>query len=275
MEQPRPLLSSLILTRRDYSAGIPNRPESRAVREALEGQACFKPGRRCITHKSFFPARETNQTEQVSGLDRIEWTFFSITLDPALYMPVLQFAPLEMVFPGSTDTLPGLINTNGGEGTGEGFDVLLNGYLSRSIDHWKRRCVVYYTAREYPGTWLLEFWFYYPFDVGGRGRHFHDSEHVFVEVDVLGGWVRRVLGAGHGAFAGNNIYDATGSNAVPVDLPLLVAVEMGKHATAPDIDRDFLFTPGIDENYYGNRAKVWAFAMPLATTTSCSRTNGR
>ena len=243
-------------------------PESRAVREAIEGNPCTDfvsaspPStlrrirhRRCI--KSAFEGADNVKPTQPP--DRLaSWHYFSVTPNPSVYLPALQFAAQEQVFPGSLDTLSKLKHELMGDDNGAvSRDALLHSYLSKPIDKWKKDCLVYYEIMKYRGSWLFEFWFYYPFDVGDLGDHLHDSEHVFVEVDVLGGWVRRVIGAGHGNLAGNNIYDATLANAVPVDLPLMVAVELGKHATAPDIDRDFVFTPGVDENYYAERAKVW------------------
>ena len=117
--------------------------------------------------------------------------------------------------------------------------------------------VVYYHVVPFDGTWLIEYWTYWPFDTGDMDHHLHDSEHFFVEVSALGGAVQRVFGAGHGSLSGNNIYDATKPNATPIDLPIVASVEFRKHATAPEIDGDFVFTPGIDENYYAERAKVW------------------
>src|SRR5206468_1440916 len=29
----------------------------------------------------------------------------------------------------------------------------------------------------YDGSWLLEYWFYYPFDLNGLDQHIHDTEH--------------------------------------------------------------------------------------------------
>ena len=265
------------LTRKDRYYVI-DRPESRAIHDALRQDAGCNPSpgqpelgnvsppisrQRCIT--TFQPAEAVSHKEgNPPRSDAMDWKYYRVALNPELYLPALQFAPLEQVFPGRIDTLDKLI---GGKADS---DTLLHNYISHSTEHWKKNCVVYYKVVEYPGTWLLEFWFYYPFDVGQQGGHLHDGEHVFVEVDVLGGWVRRIMGAGHGALAGNNIYDATKHGAAPADLPLLVMVEMGKHATAPDIDRDFVFTPGIDENYYGERAKSGAFGTLLAaTTTTC------
>jgi hypothetical protein len=112
---------------------------------------------------------------------------------------------------------------------------------------------------------VVQYWFYYPFDVGGLGAHLHDPEHVFVEIDKLGGTVRRVVGAGHGYVAGNNIYSADRAGALPVDLPLFAMVELGKHGTAIDIDRDGTFTPGLDENEYRERAKIWGVRDVIGT----------
>ncbi|HSC26682.1 MAG TPA: hypothetical protein VLD67_05380 [Vicinamibacterales bacterium] len=47
-------------------------------------------------------------------------------------------------------------------------------------------------------------------------------------------------------------------------LPLCVIVEQGKHATAPDIDG--VFTSGVDENQYRERAKIWGVRDVIGTT---------
>ena len=134
---------------------------------------------------------------------------------------------------------------------------LLGRYLRQTLEARRKECTIYFRVQSDPGAWTIEYWLYYPFDVGGLKGHLHDPEHVFVEVDKLGGFVRRVIGAGHGFFAGNNIYAATRLRATPVDFPLFVMVESNKHASAPDINRDGIFTPGVDENEYRERAKVW------------------
>lgn len=250
------------LTRKERRYGGVAIPEARAVREALEPVDPCKPAqgpeaagvprqsrsRRCI-ERFFTPA---SRVTPISGVAD-GWQYFRVTPTPALYLPALQLAPLEDVFPSPIDTLSQLKV----EESGAVFHQRLHAYLAQPVADRKKDCTVYQHVTSYPGTWLIEFWFYFPFDSGGQGPHLHDSEHVFVEVDALGGWVRRVMGAGHGQLAGNNIYEAFQSGAVPADLPLLAMVELAKHATAPDIDRDFNFTPGIDENFYSERSKVW------------------
>ena len=76
-------------------------------------------------------------------------------------------------------------------------------------------------------------------------------------MDKLGGAVRRVIGAGHGYLAGNNVFTTDRPGAPAATLPLFAMVELSKHATATDMDRDGTFTPGVDENEYRERAKIW------------------
>jgi len=120
-----------------------------------------------------------------------------------------------------------------------------------------RRCNVYYRTTSYPGSWLIEFWYYYPFDEGNPHAHFHDSEHMFIEVDKLGGTVRNVFASDHDSFVPNNLYSTLIPGAHPVDLPLYATVEFGKHAMAPDLNRDGRFTRGVDDNLHLEPYAVW------------------
>src|SRR5204863_4051252 len=144
-------------------------------------------------------------------------------------------------------------------------DRLYDRYLREGVAAHRAVCNYYVTTQSIAGSWLLEYWLYYPFDVGGLGSHPHDPEHIFVEVDKLGGDVHRVIGAGHGYMAGNNIFSAGRAGAPPIELPIFAIVELGKHASAPDVDRDGVFTPGIDENTYNERAKVWGVRDVIGT----------
>jgi hypothetical protein len=94
---------------------------------------------------------------------------------------------------------------------------------------------------------------------------------MFVEVDKLGGTVRRIAGAGHGDWAPNNIFHTFAPDSIPVTLPIFGIVELGKHATAPDVNKDGVFTPGIDSNSYWDAAKVWGIRDTTGTTDSSIR----
>ncbi len=118
----------------------------------------------------------------------VSWSFFRVKPELPLYAPVLEFAKDEPAYPSDTsiwDTLNPLTRGTTREAYQEAYDSL-------GKERW-RRCKVYFRATSYPGSWLLEYWYYYPFDEGRPHRHIHDSEHVFIEVDKLGGAVRSFL----------------------------------------------------------------------------------
>jgi hypothetical protein len=191
-----------------------------------------------------------------------DWRFFRVATDEDLYAPVLEFARRETVFPSAFDMLAGLKRASpGANSVGELYERYLR------LDNGTKRgaCTIHFRTHSSWGSWFIEYWFYYPFDVGGLDSHLHDPEHLFVEVDKLGGRVSRVIGAGHGYLAGNNIYSAERAGAFAADLPLFAIVELGKHATAPDMDRNGVFTPGLDENEYRERAKVWGVRDVIGT----------
>ena len=210
--------------------------------------------------------RESAETLAAQGSGPLEWQFFRVSPDEALYAPVLEMTASEDVFPSAFETLQSLGKV---AGTGHfATDALLQRYLRVDVKTRKERCTIYYRTRSTAGSWVIEYWMYYPFDVGGLGAHLHDPEHFFVEVDKLGGTVRKPIGAAHGYFAPNNIYTADLRGAVAVNLPIFAMVEQYKHATAPDIDRDRVFTPGIDENEYKERAKVWGVRDVIGTNNN-------
>jgi hypothetical protein len=114
---------------------------------------------------------------------------------------------------------------------------------------------------------VIQFWLYYVADVG-TGSHEGDSEHAFLFIDQTGsgasttrrlrtsGAVRAVVGAGHTGDTANNIL-ATGSlesptGVMPATLPrhMPLLVELGKHATTPDLTMDGRFNSGIDSNVF-------------------------
>jgi len=103
----------------------------------------------------------------------------------------------------------------------------------------------------------MEYWFYYPFDEGKSHPHIHDSEHLFIEVDKLGGTVRNVFASAHDSFVPNNLYSTLVKDAPPVALPLFAMVELAKHAMAPDLNHDGRFTRGVDDNLHNELYAFW------------------
>jgi hypothetical protein len=211
--------------------------------------------------------KEASETSASDGEAVADWRFYRVAPDEELYAPVLQFARWESVFPGRFDTT----ETQGGgrlpakAARHAVVQGLFDRYLRMDLEERRRRCTIYVRTRSNPGTWTIEYWLYYPFDVGGLGSHLHDPEHLFVEVDKLGGTVRTVIGAAHGFLAGNNIYSTDYPGAVIPEMPLFASVELFKHATATDMDRDGIFTPGLDENRYRERAKIWGLRDVMGT----------
>ncbi len=201
-----------------------------------------------------------------------DWRFFNAKVDSKLYVPVLQILQNELIRPSAFEVWNELVPPAVAATRGATSKVTesLQRELFRLYQIRRPPCVIYTDRPKESshGSWVVEYWFYYPFDVGGVGAHLHDSEHLFVEVDKLGGTVRRVAAAGHGMWAPNNIYHTYQPNAIPVSLPLFAIVEYGKHATAPDIDGDGWFTPGMDSNNYYDSAKVWGVRDTIGVTDS-------
>lgn len=217
-----------------------------------------------ITRHAEALVRESARTAAAEDQPLSEWQFFRVAVDASLYAPVLELSRRETVFPSTFDTLERLEKSVARRG--EPFaELLYDRYLREGAAAHRAACNYYVTTQSTGGSWLLEYWLYYPFDVGGLGSHPHDPEHIFVEVDKLGGDVRRVIGAGHGYMAGSNMFTAGHAGAPSIQLPLFVIVELGKHASAPDVDRDGVFTPGLDENTYTERAKVWGVRDVIGT----------
>jgi hypothetical protein len=92
-----------------------------------------------------------------------------------------------------------------------------------------------------------------------------------VEVDKLGGQVSAVLAAAHSANTPNNLYLANQPDTEPATLPLFVFVEKGKHAMAPDINRDHIFSPGVDVNMSAESPQVWGVRDVIGQTDSHMR----
>jgi hypothetical protein len=187
------------------------------------------------------------------GARSIQWSFFHVTPESALYAPVLELAPKEPDYPTDVGIWDLITPLAQGATTREQFHAAYDSLGAERL----RRCSVYYRASSYPGSWLLEYWYYYPFDEGRPHPHFHDAEHVFVEVDKLGGPVRSVLANAHDSLAPNNLYSTFLLGAKPVDLPLYAFSELGKHAMSPDIDGDGRFRRGIDVNNASDQYEVW------------------
>jgi hypothetical protein len=147
--------------------------------------------------------REAADTSAATEGPITDWHFFRVVADEHLYAPVLQFARQETVFPSAFETLDALNGARSDVGRHDSADALYDRYLRLSLKARRNGCTVYFRTLSAPGSWFVEYWLYYPFDVGGFGSHVHDPEHMFVEVDKLGSAVRRVIGAGHGYMAGN------------------------------------------------------------------------
>ena len=202
------------------------------------------------------------------ALPAMEWTFFHVVPDVLLYAPILETASQERVFPSSVhlwEKLRSELDVSPTAVSGkEEVDAYLRAYL-RLGEARKAECTLYERVSSYSGSWLIEYWIYSLFDVGGLEPHPHDSEHLFVEVDKLGGTIAALFGGAHGKYAPNNTYLILDDKGYPLELPLFAMVELGKHATAPDVNRDGVFTPGLDENYFKESAKVWGIRDAFGT----------
>jgi hypothetical protein len=187
-----------------------------------------------------------------SGAPDIKWTFYRVKADPELYAPVLEFADGEPDYPGDINVWDE-IRPQSRDASLQDYRTT---YASMGDRRWSR-CTTYVRTISYPGTWLIEYWFYYPFDEGKAHPHLHDSEHFFVEVDKLGGTVRNVFASDHDSFVPNNLYSTLVKGAPPLSLPLFATVELGKHAMAPDMDHDGRFERGIDDNMHPESYAFW------------------
>ena len=118
----------------------------------------------------------------------VEWEVRRIRPEPELYVPVLQMADTEKVLPapaniwsvvmGRKDATPPsgsqdlpaqqqqpVITSNRDE------QMLFRNYLA--MQRSQPLCGIYHRVLSYPGTWLFQFWLYYPFDYGGVSSHLH------------------------------------------------------------------------------------------------------
>jgi len=192
-----------------------------------------------------------NLREQTHSAELI-WSFYRVKANNGLYAPVLEFAEAEPDYPSDVnfwEEIKPLAHGNSAED-------YRTAYASMGNKRWSR-CTIYVRMLSFPGTWVIEYWFYYPFDEGKAHPHIHDSEHFFVEVDKLGGTVRNVFASDHDSFVPNNIFSTLVKNAPPVTLPLFATAELGKHAMAPDMDHDGRFTRGVDDNLHIEPYSFW------------------
>lgn len=213
--------------------------------------------------------------------DELTWSFYRVVPNAEPYAPVLEFADGEPDYPSDVDVWKEIKPLTHGNST----EDYRTAYASLGDRRWSR-CTYYVRTISYPGTWLIEYWFYYPFDEGKPHSHIHDSEHLFVEVDKLGGAVRNVFASDHDSFAPNNLYSTLVKGSRPVNLPLFAMAELGKHAMAPDMNHDGRFTRGVDDNLHTQSYAFWGlrdrstkfhFMMEpyLASMSLPRRRNGR
>jgi hypothetical protein len=182
----------------------------------------------------------------------LAWSFYRVAVDADLYAPVLEFAPDEPAYPSDVDIWQEIRPLAHGTSR-QAYEAA---YASIRDQLWSR-CTSYVRTLSFPGTWLIEYWFYYPFDEGRPHPHIHDSEHIFVVVDKLGGTVRSVFASDHDSFVPNNLYSTQVKDSRPIALPLFAMVELGKHAMAPDLNHDGHFTPGVDDNLHREHYSFW------------------
>jgi len=182
----------------------------------------------------------------------VAWSFYRLAANVELYAPILEFASGEPDYPSDVDIWDDIRPLSHGT-TRQAYETA---YASMGDRRWSR-CASYIRTISYPGTWLIEYWFYYPFDQGKPHSHIHDSEHMFVEVDKLGGTVRNVFASDHGSFAPNDIYSTLPADSSPVPLPIYAMVELAKHAMAPDINHAGHFSREVDDNLHKELYSSW------------------
>jgi hypothetical protein len=190
--------------------------------------------------------------DQKTRSSEFVWSFYRLTVNTELYAPVLESAPGEPDYPNDVEIWQEIRPL----AHGASRKAYQAAYASLGDRRWSR-CTSYVRTISYPGTWLIEYWFYYPFDEGPLHPHIHDSEHIFVEVDKLGGTVRNFFASDHDSFVPNNLYSTLVKDSPPVTLPLFAMVELGKHAMAPDLNHDGHFTRGVDDNLHPDPYSFW------------------
>jgi hypothetical protein len=238
-------------------------PTVAALRAELEFSAAPpgtpSSGRAEPMSESALETLASNLSKQTPSAD-ITWSFYRVAANNSLYAPVLEFADGEPDYPSDVnfwEEIKPLAH-------GSSIEDFRAAYKSMGNRRWSR-CTMYVRTLSYPGTWLIEYWFYYPFDEGKAHPHIHDSEHLFVEVDKLGGTVRNVFASDHDSFVPNNMYSTLVKNAPPVDLPLFATAELGKHAMAPDMDHDGRYTRGVDDNMHIESYAYWGLRDKSST----------
>jgi hypothetical protein len=226
---------------------------------ALRAQLAFSSGNSPPGAKGFPPLQDDATLETLAArldsqthTENLSWTFYRVSADSELYAPVLEFADGEPDYPSDVNFWEEIKPLS----HGDSVEDYRAAYASMRDRRWSR-CTYYTRIISYPGTWLIEYWFYYPFDEGKAHPHIHDSEHLFIEVDKLGGTVRNVFASDHDSFAPNNLYSTLVKNAPPVSIPLFAMAELGKHAMAPDLNHDGRFTRGIDDNLHIEPYSLW------------------
>jgi hypothetical protein len=230
-----------------------------AMVAALQGQLEFSgpprqtpsAGRPVMPSESILEMLAANLQKETPPAG-VTWSFYRLAPNNRLYAPVLEFADGEPDYPSDVNFWEEIKPL----ARGSSIEDYRTTYASMGNRRWSR-CTMYVRTLSYPGTWLIEYWFYYPFDEGKAHPHIHDSEHLFVEVDKLGGTVRNVFASDHDSFVPNNLYSTLVKKAPPVALPLFATAELGKHAMAPDMDRDGRFTRGVDDNMHIESYSFW------------------
>jgi hypothetical protein len=126
---------------------------------------------------------------------------------------------------------------------------------------------------------VVEYFLYYIRDAGLQG-HQHDIERIVVflprrinaseaikrggisaraarlgKIDSLVDSMRIVVGTGHSSSTPNNVLVVLNKQATQLQLPS-VLIELGGHSSAPDLDRDSEFHPGMDINWNLN-SDIW------------------
>jgi hypothetical protein len=236
-----------------------------ALRAQLEFSSANSPGEKGHGSNSGAVIESTVETlasnlvKEAYSAD-VTWSFYRVTPNNSLYAPVLEFADNEPDYPSDVNFWEEIMPRT----RGNSIEDFKAAYKSMGDKRWSR-CTMYVRTLSYPGTWLIEYWFYYPFDEGKAHPHIHDSEHLFVEVDKLGGTVRNVFASDHDSFVPNNMYSTLVKNAPPVALPLFATAELGKHAMAPDMDHDGRFSRGVDDNMHNEAYAVWGLRDQSST----------
>lgn len=182
-----------------------------------------------------------------------------------VFHPDEQHFPCSPIFPLEVESDPG-VSFQEKLGTPESRNAK---YLALSLEEKARLAKVYYSTRDFrrgqEEGLIIDYWFYYVwnyyrvrgglFPIWFDRSHPNDLEHIhFVllrkpgtdcEVDTVVDRFRlqAVFSSAHeGSIPSNRLYPV--SQELPANPHFLV--ERGAHASAPDANRDGLFTPGVD-----------------------------